>query len=52
MKKLKRLEDVIERNRRELEILAEKHNFNFQHKAVINKSEQLDKLLNQLNRTL
>jgi hypothetical protein len=52
MKRRMRLVDEIEQNRRELANLVEKHNFNFQNKAVIDKSEKLDKLLNRLNRTL
>jgi len=47
MKTIHRLRILIERNRNELSKLAEKHNFDFQHKAVINKSRHIDKLLNQ-----
>lgn len=52
MKRRARLVDKIEQSRLELANLVTKHNFNFQHKAVIDKSQQLDKLLNRLNRTV
>ncbi|MNF04200.1 Spo0E like sporulation regulatory protein [compost metagenome] len=51
MKMNTRLVAAIERKRCELAQLVVKYNYNFQHKAVINKSQQLDQLLNKLNRT-
>ncbi|CAM3368470.1 aspartyl-phosphate phosphatase Spo0E family protein [Paenibacillus taichungensis] len=40
----------IEIVRKELEALAEEHNFNFQNQFVIQKSVELDRLLNRYNK--
>ncbi|MCZ1268433.1 Spo0E like sporulation regulatory protein [Paenibacillus sp. RU5A] len=40
----------IEIVRKELETLAEEHNFNFQNEFVIQKSVELDRLLNRYNK--